>query len=198
MKVVGIVASPRRDGNTTDMTHHALEWLQKKGVETQVYNLFNFKITPCGVKCSVECYECASASGRVCPIDDEDDLLKVVRIIDEADGVILATPCYSLDVPAHLKAYIERSELHEFNDRIMGIIVLASLGGIHTVSTLTLNLLHHSHPIIAGSAIVTRFYRKRGQAIRDENNRKLVGKLAARMYSALQEKSDGKRCNETE
>ena len=187
-KVVGIVASPRRDGNTTDVTNYALECLQKKGVETRIHNLFDFKITPCGVKCNVECYECTSPTGRICPVDNEDDLLKVVRIIDEADGTILATPCYSLDIPAQFKAYLERSELNEFNNKAVGIIALASLGGIHTVSTITSNLIHHSHPTIAGWAILTRFYPKEGQAIRNENNRKSVEKLAEQMYLALQEK----------
>lgn len=188
MKIVGIVASPRRDGNTTDMTNHALECLQKKGVETKVHNLFDFKITSCGVKCNVECYEYTSPTGRICPVDNEEDLLKVVRIIDEADGTILATPCYSLDIPAQFKAYLERSELQEFNDKIIGTIALASLGEIHTVSTITSTFIHHSHPTIAGWAILTHFYPKKGQPIRNENNRKSVEKLAEQMYLALQEK----------
>jgi len=186
LKVVGIIASPRRDGNTADLTNHALECLHIKGTETEVYNLFDFKITPCGVRCNVECYENVASQGRICPVDSEDDLLKLVRIIDEAQGVILATPCYGFDVPAQLKAYIERSELKEFEGKVVGIIVLASLGGIHMVSTITSNLIHHSHPIIAGWAILTRFYRRKGQAIKDENNIKSVERLVERMHSALQ------------
>lgn len=187
-KVIGIVASPRRDGNTADMTNYALECLQKKGAEIDVYNLFDFRITACGVECNVECYNCPSHSGRICPIDKEDDLLRVVRIIDDAEGVILGTPCYSLDIPAQFKAYLERSELQEFNDKAVGIIALASLGGIHSVSTITSNLIHHSHPNIAGWAILTHFYTRKGQAIRDKNSRKSVEKLAEQMYSALHEK----------
>jgi multimeric flavodoxin WrbA len=198
LKIVGIVASPRRDGNTADMTNHALECLQKKGVETQVFNLFDFKITPCGVRCNIECYEHTSVSERVCPVDKEDDLLELVRIVNDADGVILATPCYGFDVPAHLKAYLERSELKEFDNKVICIIAIASLGGIHTVSTITSNLIHHSHSVVAGWAILTRFYPRRGQAMKDENNRKLVEKLAEQMYSALQEKGNRKKRNETE
>jgi len=197
-KVVGIVASPRRDGNTADMTNHALACLQKKGVETEVYNLFDFKITSCGIRCNVECYKHTSLSERVCPVDKEDDLLKVVRIINEPDGTILATPCYSLDIPAQFKAYLERSELKEFNDKVVGIIALASLGGIHTVSRITSNLIHHSHSAIAGWAMLTHFYPRRGQAMKDENNRKSIEKLAEQMYLALQERGNRKKCNEAE
>jgi multimeric flavodoxin WrbA len=186
LKVVGVIASPIRDGNTADLTNHALECLRKKGIETEVYNLFDFKITPCGVRCHVECYENVASQERFCPVDNEDDLLKLVRIIDEAHGVILATPCYGFDVPAHLKAYIERSELKEFEDKVVGIIALASLGGIHLVSTITSNLIHHSHPIIAGWAIITRFYPRKGQAMKDENSIKSVERLTERMYLALQ------------
>jgi len=185
LKVVGIVASPRRNGNTADLTNHALELLRKKGIKTEVYNLFDFKITPCGVKCNVECYEKAPSQGRFCPVDQEDELLKLVGIIDDAHGVILATPCYSLDVPAHLKAYMERSELKEFDGKVVGIIAIASLGGIHLLSTITSNLIHHSHPIIAGWAVLTRFYPKKGQAIKDENSIKAVEKLVERIHSAL-------------
>lgn len=188
MKVAAIVGSPRRDGNTADLTKHALECLRKKGVETEVHNLFDFKITPCGVRCNVECYENVSLQGRMCPVDSEDDLLKLAGIIDKAEGVILATPCYSLDIPAQLKAYIERSELKEFDGKIVGIIAIASLGGIHLVSTITSNLIQHAHPIIAGWAILTRFYSKKGQAIKDESSIRSVERLVERVYSSLQGK----------
>lgn len=188
MKVVGIAASPRRDGNTADLTNYALEWLGRKGIETELHNLFDFKITPCGVKCNMECYENASSHGRTCPVDSEDDLLKLIKIIKEAEGIILATPCYSLDVPAQLKAYLERSELKEFDGKVVGIIAIASLGGIHTMSTITSNLIHHSNPTVAGWAILTRFYPRKGQAVKDENSIKSIERLAERMYSALQTK----------
>ena len=192
MKVAGIVASPRKDGNTTDMIKHALQYLQKKEVETHLYNLFDFKIKPCGVDCNVECYEQASSDGRICPIDDTDELARFVEIINEVDGVILGTPCYSFDVPAQLKAYLERSELKEYKDKVVGIIALASLGGIHTVSTITSNLIHHAQPIIAGWTILTRFYREKGQAIRERNNRESVEKLAHQMYLHLKRYSEMK------
>jgi len=188
LKVIGVIASPRRDGNTADLTNYALECIREKGIETEVYNLFDFKITPCGVRCAVECYGDMASQERFCPIDREDDLLKLVRIINEAHGVILATPCYGLDVPAHLKAYIERSELKEFEGKVVGIIALASLGGVHLVSTITSNLIHHSHPIIAGWAVITRFYPKKGQAVKDESNIKSVERLVERMCSVLQTK----------
>ena len=188
MKVVGVVASPRKDGNTADLTNYALECLRKRGVETQAHNIFDFKITPCGVECNVECYENVSTEKRICPVDSEDDLSKLAKIIGDAEGVILATPCYGLDIPAQFKAYIERSELKEFDGKIVGIIALASLGGIHLVSTITSNLIHHSHPTIAGWAILTRFYPKKGQAIRDENSLRSIETLAERVYSALQSK----------
>lgn len=190
MKVVGIVASPRKDGNTSDLTNYALECLRKRGVETEVFNLFGFHITPCGVRCNVECYENVSSSHRTCPVDSEDDVQRLIGIISEAQGVILATPCYGFDVPAQLKAYIERSELKEFDGKTVGIVALASLGGIHMVSTITSNLIHNSHPIIAGWAIVTRFYPKRGQAIKDDNSKKSVERLAEQMYSTLRGKGD--------
>jgi len=186
LEVVGIVASPRKDGNTTDLTKYALECLRRKGVKTEVVNLFDFRITPCGVRCNVECYENVASQGRFCPVDGEDDLLKLTRVVDDSSGVILAIPCYAFDIPAHLKAYLERSELKEFDDKIVGIIAVASLGGIHTVSTITSNLIHHARPIIAGWAIITRSYSKKGFAVKDENSLRQVEKLAERMYSALQ------------
>lgn len=185
MEVLGLVASPRRDGNTADMTNHALEWLQKKRIKTQMHNLFDFDITPCGVKCKVDCYEIVSPTQRFCPVDNQDELSKLVEIIRKADGVILATPCYGFTIPAHLKAFIERSDLKEFNDKGVGIIAIASLGGIHMVSTITSNLIHNTNATIVGWAILTWFYPKKGQAIKDENNKKSVEKLAERMYLAL-------------
>jgi len=100
LKVVGIVYSPRKDGNTADPTNYVIGYLCKKGVETEAHNLFDFKITPCGVRCKAECYENVPLHKRVCPVNSKDDLLKPVRIIGDAESVILATPCDSLDILA--------------------------------------------------------------------------------------------------
>jgi len=46
--------------------------------------------------------------------------------------------------------------------------------------------------------MLTRFYPRRAQAIKDENDRKSIEKLAEQMYSALQEKGNRKKHDETE
>lgn len=39
MKIVGIVGSPRKGGNTEDMTHIALKEIEKEGLETDLITL---------------------------------------------------------------------------------------------------------------------------------------------------------------
>ena len=100
MKVIGIVGSPRKGGNTEILTAHTLEAIREEGLETELVSLAGLDIKPCNA-----CRACAKEER--CPI--EDDLFPIYLKMKEADGIILASPVYYGSATAQLKALMERT-----------------------------------------------------------------------------------------
>ncbi len=83
MKVVGIVGSPRKNGNTEMLTAHTLKAIAEEGLDTELIPLAGLDIGPCDA-----CDVCRKEER--CPI--EDDLFPIYLKMKEADGIILASP----------------------------------------------------------------------------------------------------------
>jgi len=83
MKVVGIVGSPRKAGNTELLTAHALKAIDEEGLDTELIRLAGLEIRPCNV-CDVCLQE------ERCPIEDE--LFPIYLKMKDAQGIILSSP----------------------------------------------------------------------------------------------------------
>ena len=64
MKVIGIVGSPRKNGNTEILTKHTLKAIAEEGLDTELIRLAGLDIQPCD-GCNV-CRE-----EEKCHIDDD-------------------------------------------------------------------------------------------------------------------------------
>ena len=83
MKILGIVGSPRKGGNTEQLTRIALEEVQKEGIEVELISLAGKKIEPC-----TGCGGCRSTGECVIKDDFEAIYDKMVA----AEGFILTSP----------------------------------------------------------------------------------------------------------
>ena len=101
MKVVGVVGSPRINGNTEILTAHCLEAVAEEGLQTELIRLGGLDIRYCDA-----CYVCREE--EICPRDD--DLFGVYEKMKEADGIIVASPMFFYGVTAQLKALIDRCQ----------------------------------------------------------------------------------------
>ena len=83
MKILGISASPRKNGNTVAMLNIALKAAKAKGAEIELYSVAGKDIRPCE-----GCWSCMKTG--ICKIKDDTALLfeKVLA----ADGIIFGTP----------------------------------------------------------------------------------------------------------
>lgn len=99
MKIVGMTSSPREKGNTATLVQKSLEDVAAKGAETEYINLTKYTINPCK-----GCGYCKSHD--VCV--QKDDFAAVMSKINEADGIILASPVYFFDINAQQKIFIDR------------------------------------------------------------------------------------------
>ena len=126
MKVVGIVGSPRKNGNTEILTTHTLRAIADEGLDTELIRLADLDIRPCNA-----CMVCQQEER--CPI--EDDLFPIYLKMKEADGIILASPVYFGSATALIKALMERAGYislrndRPFNRKVGGSLVVARRAG---------------------------------------------------------------------
>ena len=99
MKVIGIVGSPRKNGNTEMLTKHTLKAISEEGLDTELIRLAGLEIKSC-----TACMVCKEK--EICPI--KDDLFPIYLKMKEVDGIILASPVYYGSATALIKAFMER------------------------------------------------------------------------------------------
>jgi multimeric flavodoxin WrbA len=100
MKVVGVVGSPRKKGNTSFLMEEVFKAVEDPAIETDILYLSEYTIQQCD-----GCDLCVRE--RRCPKDD--DMARIERILLEADCIILGAPSYFGQVPAVMKTFIDRS-----------------------------------------------------------------------------------------
>jgi multimeric flavodoxin WrbA len=100
VKMLGIVGSPRRNGNTAKLVAKALEAASAfPWVETDLFEVAGKKISHC-----VSCYKCKD-KGR-CVI--KDGLQEFCDKWMAADGILWGVPVYHMTVPSQVKALLDR------------------------------------------------------------------------------------------
>ncbi len=101
MKVLGILGSPRRGGNSEILLKAFLEGAAGGGAEVEEILLRELKISPC-----LEIYHCFKDG--TCPI--KDDMRELYDKLLAADVVALASPIFFYNVSAQAKAMIDRTQ----------------------------------------------------------------------------------------
>ncbi|MBQ8732426.1 MAG: flavodoxin family protein [Oscillospiraceae bacterium] len=94
-----LLASPRKDSTSTALAEAFLRPLAGHNI-TRVF-LPETDVAPC-----IGCGGCDR--GNPCPFNGTDEMGRLLSLIGEADGVILATPVYFLSLPASAKAFTDR------------------------------------------------------------------------------------------
>ena len=100
MKVLGIVCSPRKGGNTEVLVEEALASAKDLGAEIEVVSVADKNIAPCD-----GCESCVT-TGK-CKV--EDDMQVLYPKLLEADGIIFGTPVYFYNMTAQGKTVIDRT-----------------------------------------------------------------------------------------
>ena len=101
MRVLGIMGSPRVQGNTDLLLDEALRGAQSQGAEVEKIVVDKLKIAPCR-----EYYGCLEDGD--CVIRDDMDAI-YPKLLD-ADRVIVASPMFFYGLTAQLKALIDRCQ----------------------------------------------------------------------------------------
>ena len=98
-KVLGVVGSPRKKGNTDILVASMLEGARKEGAKTEVVFLDDLHIAECD-----GCHVCWKAK----PCKKKDDMNDLYPKIIENDVIIFGTPVYWYGPTALMKCFIDR------------------------------------------------------------------------------------------
>ena len=98
MKVVGIVASPRKQMNTDTIVQRILDGCQESGVSVAKIHLNDLEIQACQA--------CKIQDGSGCVY--QDDMKQIYEVFETADGLVLGTPVYYNTVSSQMKLMIDR------------------------------------------------------------------------------------------
>jgi multimeric flavodoxin WrbA len=105
MKIIGIIASPRREGNTAWAVNKILEGAKEQGAGTRSWSFSHLDVEPCR-----GCLCCHDGSDRGCII--QDDMQELYGALDETDAIILGSPVYMGQMSAQAKIFIDRLFAH--------------------------------------------------------------------------------------
>jgi multimeric flavodoxin WrbA len=148
MKILGIVCSPRKGGNTEILVKEALEAAREAGGETELMLVAEKNIAPCD--------GCGACEGDgICVIDD--DMQEMYQQLELADGVIFGTPVYFVNMTAQAKAIIDRTypflRAGKLRGKVAASIVVARRVGAAQVLSLMYSYFVAQRMIPAGGAI---------------------------------------------
>lgn len=101
MKIVSLLGSPRKQGNTAAMAARFCGRAEELGAEVKTYRLNDLVYRGCQ-----GCMACKTSLDR-CVL--EDDLTEVLDSIRDADVLVLASPVYFWDVSSQLKGFLDRT-----------------------------------------------------------------------------------------
>jgi multimeric flavodoxin WrbA len=112
MRVLGLVGSPRKGGNTDIMVDAVLERARANGHETEKIHLYEAEIGPC-----IDCRGCKKGD-LVCIV--EDGMQSVYPKLDSANVIVFGTPIYWVGPTGTMKNLIDRFRPYFGNGRIKG------------------------------------------------------------------------------
>jgi multimeric flavodoxin WrbA len=148
MRLLGIVGSPRKNGNTEIMMKEALKIAQDAGFETDMFLMSSRQVSPCDA-----CGACFKIG--TCVV--QDDMQKLYDLMEQADGIIFGSPVYFGGVSAQTKAIMDRTFAllrdRALKNKVAGaLVVTRRVGAIQARSLLYSFCIAHGM-IVAGGAI---------------------------------------------
>lgn len=187
MKVLIINGSPRENGNTKTILNEAIKEFEKENVEYDLYDIGKKAIRGC-----MACGYCFNHDS--CAINDDVNML--AKKLDEADGVIIASPVYYASPNGSLIALLDRlfySSKCNKRFKVGASFAIARRGGtVATFDVLNKYFTINQMPIASGKYWNISFGRKEGESINDEEGLQNARIVARNMIFLMKAIKDAK------
>jgi multimeric flavodoxin WrbA len=184
IKVLGIVGSPRKDGNTEILIREALKSSEQEGAETELIRIIDYELSPCQ-----GCRTCFKT--KSCKF--QDDIEELYRKLVKADGIIIGSPVYFYNVTSQTKIFIDRlGYLHvargrkDLKNKVGGAIAVGTRSGLIT-SLSQILMFFHSTRIISAAPFVISLASSKGDAVKDKRgieDSQILGKTVFKIAEA--------------
>ncbi len=190
MKAIGIVGSPRKNGNTEAMTAYCLKAIAEEGSETELIRLAGADIHTCK-----SCGYCREHTGE-CAV--KDDFQSINAKMLEADIILVASPVYFGSATALVKSLLERTGAvgyltRPFAGKVGGPLVVARRAGKNFTFMELMHWFHIMSIINPGSTYWNVMVGgDKGDVEKDQEGLATVwnyGKNVARLAAALKNSS---------
>ena len=150
MKVLGIICSARKGGNTEILVQEALIGAKERGAEVESLNISEMKIAPCD-----GCMTCRQTGE--CRI--KDDMQKIYKKLLEANGLILGSPVYFWSISGQAKIFMDRTfalrfPYHKLDNKVGGAIVATGRRGSVSALSVINNFFLGQDMLVSGLGIV--------------------------------------------
>ena len=122
MKVLGIIAGPRKTGHTAAIVEKTLEGAKEAGHETVLYHLSDLEIKPL-------------ETGKDGYLYPEDGFKELMPHIESMDALVLGSPIYYDQVSSRAKLFIDR--LHYYSESHGGEYRKKFPDGVKFISAVT-------------------------------------------------------------
>lgn len=184
LKVIGINASARKDGNTAILIETVFEELKSAGIATEMIQLADLNIEPCKA-----CFACG---GKGNCIHKNDCFYDVFQKMKDADGILLGSPVYSANVSAKMQALIERSAVvadmnpELFTHKIGASVAAVRRGGaLQAIDTMNHFLLNHEMFVVGSSYWNMAYGQAPGDVMKDKEGLDNMHNLGRNIAFAL-------------
>jgi len=183
LKILGIVCSPRKGGNTEILVKEALAGAEESGAEVEMLRISEMEVTPCDG--CMTCHESGECRIR-------DDIQKVFEKILVADGVILGSPVYFWSVSGQAKMFMDRTYAlrypnHKLKNKVGGAIVAAGRrGSVNALSVI--NNFFLGHDMLVVGIGISGYGTEKGEVRQDERatqGARSLGKQIVQLINAI-------------
>jgi multimeric flavodoxin WrbA len=180
LKVIGIVCSPRKGGNTEILVREVLEGAKESGADIELLKIYEMKIAPCD-----GCTTCHN-SGE-CRI--KDDMQKVYQKLLAADGIILGSPVYFWSVSAQAKLFMDRTYAlrypnHKLEKKVGASIAVAGRRGCMNALSV-INNFFLGHDMLVRGLGIAGYGTKKGEIKKDEHAIKSARSLGKQLTQLI-------------
>jgi len=112
MKILALIGSPRRGGNTDLLVDQVLRGYSSGGDGTEKVRLYDVEIEPC-----IDCRRCKKGT---CECALADGMQELYPKLEEADLIVFGTPVYWYGPSGKMKLFIDRLRPYIASEKLRG------------------------------------------------------------------------------
>lgn len=186
--IIGINGSPRKRGHTFNLLCQVLNSVKKHGGKTEIIHLADKNIK--------SCLGCYSTNSKLCqlPCRIKDDMQEIHKLLEEAEGIVFASPVYWFNISGLMKNFLDRLTCLEYSPKesdsfvlegkVVGLVVSGEEAGMTSALSAMLNFALHQGMVVPPYPMVYSFSEEKKNLKWNKIDLGLLGKNILTMIKA--------------